>query len=412
MTTRLTTLPNGVRIVTDTMPHLMSAAITIDIGRASRDEEPQEHGLAHFLEHMAFKGTQRRSARRIAEEIENVGGELNAATSLEATSYMARVLKENVPLAMDMLTDILSHPVFPEEECQREKGVILQEIAAQDDSPDTVAFDHFMAAAYHGDPVGRSVLGSPKSLEGLTRERLVAFRERHYVGPETIVAAAGAVDHDSIVEQTELLLGHWPSTPAPQRQKAHYTGGLRHDHRELEQCHLFLGYEGLPMGHPDALALELYAMIVGGGIASRLFQEIREQRGLAYTVYAGNIPMLDTSLLHVYCGTSPERRDEVLLQAHAILMETAKDPMDEEIERAKTQVRAGLVMGLESPSARAEQLARQVAVHGKALTMQEMLDKLAAVSKDDMTRVATAALATPATVTTLGPKLRQRRAFH
>jgi predicted Zn-dependent peptidase len=380
MTVTVTRLESGLVVMTDTMPHLETASLGVWVGSGSRNENPDEHGISHFLEHMAFKGTSRRSARDIAEEIEAVGGDLNAATSVETTAYYARVLKADVPLALDVLADILSNPAFDPEEVNREKNVIVQEIGAAQDTPDELVFDHLQSVAFPGQPVGRSILGTPQTVRSFDAGKLRAYLSRNYRAPNMVVAAAGAVDHDAIVADVQRRFAAFTGPVAPAAEPARFNGGVRIEKRKLEQVHITLALEGVPTGHPDLYSLQVFTSALGGGMSSRLFQEVREKRGLRYAIYAFHWPYSDMGLFGLYAGTDPGDADE-LMRVVVDQISTAADTLTEpEVARAKTQMKAGLLMALESSGARAEQLARQLMAYGRPLPMEEVVAKVDAVT--------------------------------
>ena len=280
MTVEVTRLASGLSVVTDRMPHLESASLGVWIGSGSRYEKADEHGISHLLEHMAFKGTKRRNARQIAEEIEAVGGDLNAATSVESTAYYARVLKADVPLALDVLSDILSDPTFDAEELRREQNVIVQEIGATEDTPDDLVFDRLQETAFPGQAVGRSILGTPKTVRSFNAARLRAYLSRNYRAPDMIVAAAGAVDHAAIVADVEKHFAAFTGPSAPSPEAAHFRGCSRVETRDLEQVHIALALQGVPVRDEQLYSLQVFTNVLGGGMSSRLFQEVREKRGL------------------------------------------------------------------------------------------------------------------------------------
>jgi predicted Zn-dependent peptidase len=380
MTVTVTRLESGLAVMTDTMPHLETASLGVWVGSGSRNENPDEHGISHFLEHMAFKGTSRRSARDIAEEIEAVGGDLNAATSVETTAYYARVLKADVPLAFDVLADILSDPAFDPEEVAREQNVIVQEIGAAQDTPDELVFDHLQSVAFPGQPVGRSILGTSQTVRSFDAGKLRAYLSRNYRAPNMVVAAAGAVDHDAIVADVQRRFAAFTGPAAPPAEPARFNGGVRIEKRKLEQVHITLALEGVPIRHPDLYSLQVFTSALGGGMSSRLFQEVREKRGLCYAIYAFHWPYSDMGLFGLYAGTDPGDADE-LMRVVVDQISTAADTLTEpEVARAKTQMKAGLLMALESSGARAEQLARQLMAYGRPLPLEEVVAKVEAVT--------------------------------
>src|SRR6266550_102270 len=286
MTVRLSTLPSGLRVATDRIETVdtVSLGIWVDVG--TRHEPPEINGVAHFLEHMAFKGTNRRSARGIAEEIEAVGGHLNAYTSRESTAYYARVLKEDVPLALDILADILQNSTFDPEELERERTVILQEIGQANDTPDDIIFDNFQERAFPEQPMGRPVLGRPEIIRQLSREAVMGYLREHYGAARMILSAAGNLDHDRFVDLAATLLSGMTAERAIATEPARYVGGDHREARDLEQLHLVLGFPGLPLGDPDYYAATVLSTAFGGGMSSRLFQEVREKRGLVYSIHS------------------------------------------------------------------------------------------------------------------------------
>lgn len=388
MSVRQTRLDNGITVVSDAMGHLGTVSLGIWVGAGARDEHESEHGISHLLEHMAFKGTRRRSARRIAEEIEQVGGDINAATSVEQTSYNVRVLGEDMGLGLDILADILTEPAFAPEELQREKNVIVQEIGAVMDTPDDLVFDLFQEAAFPGQSVGRSILGTPETVRGFDRSRLGGYLERTYRGPRMVVSAAGAVDHDRLVEEAAARLGGLGASDKAAPPPARFEGGTSLTPRDLEQVHVVLGLEGRSYHDPGYHAVQVLSNVLGGGMSSRLFQEVREERGLCYSIYAFHWPYADAGLFGIYAGTDDgdvgELTDVVIDQLEAV----AKDASEIEVARAKAQMKVGLLAALESSGARAEQLARQILGFDRIIPVEEIVAKVEAV---DVTAVRAAA---------------------
>ncbi len=384
MTTQLHTLSNGLRIVTEHMPELGSAAVGLWVTAGGRHETETENGIAHFLEHMAFKGTTRRSALQIAEEIEDVGGYINAYTSREMTAYYARVLGQDVPLALDVIADIVLNPVFDPAEMEIERGVILQEIGQALDTPDDVIFDWLQQAAYPHQPMGRTILGPSERVSSYVANDLRAFVGRHY-GPDRItLAAAGAVDHDAIVRQGEALFGDMGAREAEPMVPGQFLGGEYRAEKALEQAHFSLAFEG--PGYRDDLiyTAQIFATAFGGGMSSRLFQQVREKRGLCYTIYAQTTAHDDTGMMTIYAGTSGAQIGE-LAEITVDELKNAHDEMSEnEVARARAQIRAGLVMGSESPASRVERLARMIAIWGRVPPIEETVAKISAVSLGDV----------------------------
>ncbi|RFC64307.1 insulinase family protein [Fulvimarina endophytica] len=387
MTRNLTRLDNGVTVITDRMDNLESAALGFWVKSGARDEEENEHGIAHLLEHMAFKGTDRRSARGIAEEIENVGGELNAGTSVESTSYYARVLKADVPLAIDILGDILLNSRFDPAELEREQHVILQEIGAAEDTPDDIVFDHFQETAFGNQVLGRPILGTRESVTGFTSDDLRSYLKRQYGPDRIVVSAAGAVDHDAVSAQVEALfagrsheiVASPAASGASERRPATYTGGEFRENRDLADAQLVLGFEGRPYYKRDFYASQVLSMVLGGGMSSRLFQEVREKRGLCYSIYAFHWSFSDSGLFGIHAATG---EDELAELGETIVQELGRACEaigEDEVRRARAQMRSSLMMGQESPSMRAGQMARQLMFNGSIITNEELIERIEAI---------------------------------
>ncbi|PDV88682.1 peptidase M16 [Rhizobium sp. H4] len=390
MTVECTRLKSGLTVVTETMPHLESVALGVWIKSGSRNETADEHGIAHLLEHMAFKGTARRSAREIAEEIEDVGGEVNAATSTETTSYYARVLKDHVPLAVDILADILTESAFEEEELEREKQVILQEINAANDTPDDVVFDKFSEAAYRDQTIGRAILGTPQTVVSFTPQQIRAYLGRNYTTDRMFVVATGAVDHQEFLRMVEDRFASLPTSPSapPVMEAARYVGGSVREPRDLMDAQILLGFEGKPYHARDFYCSQILANILGGGMSSRLFQEVREFRGLCYSVYAFHWGFSDTGIFGIHAATGGENLPELVPVIIDELHKSANEIHQKEIERARAQIRAQLLMGQESPAARAGQIARQMMLYGRPISNPEMMERLEGITIERLTDLA------------------------
>jgi predicted Zn-dependent peptidase len=380
MSVEVTRLPSGLAVVTDAMPHLQTASLGVWVRAGSRDEEPDEHGISHLLEHMAFKGTARRSARQIAEEIEAVGGDLNAATSTENTAYYARVLKADVPLALDVLSDILANPAFDPQELKREQNVIVQEIGGTEDAPDDLVFDKLQETAFPDQSIGRSILGTPESVRSFDRQRLSDYLARNYRGPDMLVVAAGAVDHQAVLADVAPKFASFGGPEAPDAESARFVGGSFIEQRELEQVHVALAMQGVPQLDPSLFSLQIFTNILGGGMSSRLFQEVRESRGLCYAIYAFHMPYSDTGMFALYAGTDERDLPDLMRVVVDEITNAAETVNDAEVARAKAQFKAGLLMALESSSARAEQLARQMFTYGRPVPLEEIVARIDAVT--------------------------------
>ena len=403
-------LANGLTVVSHAMPEVETVSLGIWVGAGSRSEALAEHGVAHFLEHMAFKGTARRSAQNIAEEIEAVGGDLNAATGVDSTAYYARVMRNDLALALDILSDILVSPRFDASELARERDVILQEIAAAMDSPDDIAFDLLQEAAFPDQSVGRPILGTETSVSRFNPDHLGAYLAAHYHGPNMVLAAAGAVDHKALVAEAERRLGSFNPEAAPLPEIARYTGGVRRSDVDFEQTHIVLAFEGAPYRHDDYFTAQLLAGALGGGMSSRLFQEVRERRGLCYAIYSFASGLTDSGMFTIHAAGGPDRAHELFAVIRDELVKAAEHGFrPEEIFRVKAQLKMGLLAGLESSGARSEQLARQVLIHGRPLTTEELLEKVEKVAASDLQALVARMLASPASLATVGPILHVAR---
>lgn len=405
MSVEVTRLPSGLAVVTDSMPHLQTASLGCWVGSGSRDELPDEHGISHLLEHMAFKGTKRRNARQIAEEIEAVGGDINAATSIETTAYYARVLKADVPLALDVIADILTNPMFDPTELQREQNVIVQEIGATEDAPDDLVFDFLQSTAFPEQPVGRSILGTPESVCSFKDRNLRTYLARNYRAPDMVVAATGAVEHAAVVGEVERQFGHFNGPAAPVPVAARFGGGSRLEARDLEQVHIAVAMEGVPQRDPNLYSLQVFTSVLGGGMSSRLFQEVREARGLCYAIYAYHAPYSDTGVFGLYAGTDASDADELMKVVVDEIAAAATNISEAEVARAKAQMKAGLLMALESSGARAQQLANQMLAYGRPIPLEEIVGKVEAVTVESARAAGRALLgrSRPA-VAALGPR--------
>jgi predicted Zn-dependent peptidase len=379
VTERLHTLSNGFRIVTEAMPGLQSASVGLWVEAGGRHETPAQNGIAHFLEHMAFKGTRRRSALRIAEEIEDVGGYINAYTSREMTAYYARVLSQDVVMALDVIADIVLNPVFRKADIETERHVILQEIGQALDTPDDIIFDWLHEVSYPNQSFGRTILGPEERVAGFKKADFEDFTGTHYGPDQMILSAAGGVDHDAIVAAAERIFGGLKPRGRPAAEPARFVGGERREVKDLEQVHFTLSFEG-PGYRDDAVyTAQVYATAMGGGMSSRLFQKIREDRGLCYSIYAQSSAYEDTGHVTIYAGTSAEEIGELTALTLTELKRAADDMTEAEVARARAQLRAGLLMGLESPSSRAERNARLLSIWGRIPAVSEAVAKIDAV---------------------------------
>jgi predicted Zn-dependent peptidase len=403
MNVRVTTLGGGLRVVTDPMATVETASVGAWIGVGTRHERAEINGVSHLLEHMAFKGTERRTARAIAEEIEAVGGHLNAYTAREQTAYYAKVLKDDVPLAVDLIADILQYSVFDPEELERERAVIIQEIGQALDTPDDIVFDYFQETAYPDQALGRSVLGSADLVRDMPREAILNYLRENYSAPNLIVAAAGRVDHDRLVDLVEASFRALPPPRPLAAERARYQGGDFRRARDLEQAHVVIGFEGIAYADPDFYAASVFSTLFGGGMSSRLFQEVREKRGLVYSIYSYLSCYSDNGLFGIYAGNGAKEIAEVLPLVAEEFVRVGHDANEVEVARARAQLKASILMAMESTSYRCEQAARHLAVFGRPLPVDEIVAAIDAVDVAAVRRVARRLRAGRPTLSALGP---------
>lgn len=400
---RVTTLDNGLRIASDGMPWVETASVGVWIEAGSRYETAANSGVSHLLEHMVFKGTRRRDARAIAEEIEAVGGHINAHTSREYTTFYAKVLKDDIGLALDVIADMVQHSVLDASELSRERAVVLQEIMQALDTPDDIIFDRFQATAFPDQPIGRPVLGDPDLIDRMSRDVLVRYMTENYGARRMIVAAAGNIDHERLVELAAAAFETLPCSPASGWEKAHYRGGDWREEKALEQVHLIIGFPSLAYHDPRFYAMSVLSALLGGGMSSRLFQEIREKRGLVYSIYTFPATYSDTGLFGIYAGTSADAAGELVPLVCEQLVAVAERIGDDEVARARAQLKSGILMALESTSARCEQLARQLMVFGRPIPVAETVAKIDAVNAEATLQVAKRLFSGPPTLAAIGP---------
>lgn len=402
MTYQLTTLKNGLRIASETLPGVESVAIAVSCGVGARYENEQENGISHLLEHMAFKGTKTRSARDIAEAFDGIGGQFNAYTSMETTVYYAKVLKENIELATDILSDILQNSVFDPEELSREQGVVIQEIAMHRDSPDDLIHDYYDATAFPNQPLGRSILSTEDRVASYRRDDLIRYMSTHYRAPRMVLTAAGNIAHDTLVKLTEKYFNLPDRADGMAYMPGKYEGGDIRVKRDLEQMHLLYGLPALSVHSPDYYTQQVYSIILGGGMSSRLFQEVREQRGLAYTVYCVPSAYDDCGLLNIYSATAPDKAKELSGVLCDELTGMAKAVTDAELMRAKNQLKSDLLMSRESPQAVAGWIGRHLLMFGEYRQAKDIIARIDAITKEDVVRLGKQFIQGKLTVTALG----------
>jgi predicted Zn-dependent peptidase len=407
---RRTVLPGGLRVVTETMPTVRSAAVGIWVGIGSRDEDLVDAGATHYLEHLLFKGTRRRSALEISAAVDAVGGDLNAFTAKEYTCYYARVLDSDLPLAVDVVSDMVTGSLIQEEDVEAERGVILEEIAMRDDEPSDLVHDEFSTALYGDAPLGRPILGTIDSINSLTADGIGRYYRDRYLPANLVVAVAGNLDHDEVLRHVdkafEGALGKegLPSPPRIGGDGAAPNPGVRLIPRQTEQANLILGTIGVSRTDDRRFVLGVLNSALGGGMSSRLFQEVREKRGLAYSVYSYTSQYSDTGTFGVYAGCQPGKIDEVLTICRDEVAKVAEHGLtDEELSRGKGQLRGSMVLGLEDTGSRMSRIGKSELVYDELLSVDEVLARIDAVTLDDIRAVAGDVLAQPMTLTVVGP---------
>ena len=400
---KMTRLPSGLIVVTERMERVETVSFGAYVSTGTRDETAEENGVSHFLEHMAFKGTERRSALQIAEEIENVGGHINAYTAREQTAYYVKLLKENLDLGIDIIGDILTHSTFDPTEIERERGVILQEIGQANDTPDDVVFDHFQATAYPDQPMGRPTLGTEDLIRSMSRETLMRYMGAHYTTNNMVVAAAGNLHHDDVVRQVERHFADLGTTSLIPGTPSIYGGGEVRQEKDLDQAHVGLGFPSVGYNDPDYYAARMLSLLLGGGMSSRLFQEIREKRGLVYSVYSFNAPFRQGGLFGIYAGTGETQVADLIPVTLNELGKVRHTVTAAELGRARAQLKSSLLMSLESTGSRCEQLARQLQIFDRLIPTAETVRRVDAVTIEDVQRVATRIFSGRPTLASLGP---------
>ena len=402
-TRQITRLNNGLTVLTDRMASVESVSLGVWIGVGTRHETVAHGGVAHLLEHMTFKGTRRRDAFAIAEEIEDVGGHLNAYTAREQTAYYAKVLSEDAPLAIDLLADILQNSLFDETELTRERAVVLQEIGQAADTPDDIIFDDFQETAFPDQPVGRPVLGRAETVARMSCAAVTDFVRQNYAGDRMVVAAAGKLEHDAIVAQVAAAFADLPAVSQAKTAPARYRGGEHRTDKELEQVHLVLGFDGVSFDDPDFYALQVFSTLFGGGMSSRLFQEVREKRGLAYSIYSFTSSFNDGGIFGIYAGTGPDQIGELIPVLTDQMGAAGAAVDDAELARAKAQLKSGLLMSQESTANRAEQMAQHMLVRGRIVEVADLVRKIEAIDSAAIGRAVARLRAAPPTVAATGP---------
>lgn len=399
------TLSNGLRIIGERMPSFRSVSVGLWVETGSQYETPSEHGVSHFIEHMLFKGTVTRTARDIAEEMDAVGGQLNAFTSKECTCFYAKVVDEHLPLAMDVIADLVRNSVLSEEDIAREKGVVIEEINMAEDTPEDLAFDLLMLAHYGDQPVSRPILGTEKSVSRLTRADITDYMRRMYRPECCVLALAGGYDWEKAVSQAEALYGDWKPTgkPRPQMETVSVAPGVIRRVKDIEQTHICIGFPTAGLGAPEVYPMALLNSVYGGAMSSRLFQTIREEKGMAYTVYSYPNPYTDTGVLAVYAGTSPDHADEVMRLIDAETRNLAEKGLTEkEFSQAKQQLLSGFILGQESTSSRMNAAGRRLLLMGDTQSDEDVIERIRAIGFDEVNALAYQTLTAKKSVAIVG----------
>lgn len=400
---QMTTLDNGLRVITDHVDSVGSVALGIWVGVGTRNEDMTFNGAAHMVEHMLFKGTKKRNALDIAQQIENVGGSMNAYTSREITSYHMHLLKDDVPLALDVLSDMLTQSTMPEEEIERERHVILQEIGMCTDTPDDIIFDNYYETAYPGQALGAPILGKADIITGMQRDTLMNYVRKLYTPANMVISASGAIDHDSFVAQAQELFGGLGKGEPKKNLPAQYKSGEHRTDKELEQSHIILGFQGISRLDENFYAAQALSSIFGGGMSSRLFQEVREKRGLVYSVFSFHSAYNDDGQFGIYAGTGPEDLPELIPVICDEVQKICDNLSDEEVARAKTQMKSGLIMGRESMMSRADQQAKFLLFRNTVIDVEDLTKKIEAIDKQTIQSVAKRIFTSAPTLAALGP---------
>jgi predicted Zn-dependent peptidase len=403
MSVKITTLDNGLRIATDTMPGAESVVVGAWVGVGTRNEPWKANGVAHLVEHMMFKGTKKRSAYALSTAIENKGGSMNAHTTREETAYYARVLPEEVENATDIVADMLRHSVFDVKELDREKQVIIQEIGRDLDSPEDLTFDLMHGLAMPDQKIGRSILGSADVIAKLPRATATGYVADYYTAANMVMVASGRIEHEDFVAMVKKRFAGLPRGKTPVQEKTRIAGGAKLVQKDIEQVHIILGFAGPGYHEKSYYPTQVLSLIVGGSAASRLFQKVREKRGLVYTINSAHSGFADAGIFQIYAGTDPKRLRELIPVVCEELRDVTKNVTRGELARAKAQIRADLLMGKESVMRRAEVIGHQILAHGKPISTEHVLKKLMEVTQEDVQAMASKMFARKPILTALGP---------
>jgi len=381
-------LSNQLRIAVDEMKEVETVSIGVFVNTGSRNENLKINGISHFLEHMAFKGTKKRSAKQIAEEFEGIGGYINAYTSKEKTVYYTKVLKQHAEFAIEFLSDILQNSTFDNKELEKERGVILQEIAMTNDSPDDIIFDYFQSTAYGNQSLGQSILGSPENIKKFSRKNFIDYISDQYNYRDIAIVGSGSIKEDNLLKWSEKYFNNLGKNKIKPLEVSKYKGGVLLKEKKLEQVNLIIGFDGLSYNHQDYYKIQVLAMILGGGMSSRLFQEIRENQGLAYSIYAFNYSFQDSGLFGIYAGTTPDKSNQLINSVKEQINKICKKIDKAELDRVKTQFQAGLLMSKESTSSRMQKLGSDIISHNKIISDKEIIDKIKRITEKEISQLA------------------------
>lgn len=380
-------LKNGLTVATTTMPNTGTVVINIWVKTGSRYETLAQNGMSHFLEHMAFKGTKTRTSKDIAESFDNIGGYINASTSREHTVFYTKILMEHAELAMDILADILQNSIFDPVELERERGVILQEIAMTHDTPDDIIFDYFQETAFSDQPIGRSILGQPENIQRFCQDDFREFMTDYYGANNMVLSIAGNITHTQSTALAERYFGHLAPSHPTIVPPCQYKGGVFSQNRDLEQLHFVMGFEGFSYRHPEVYTVQLASILLGGGMSSRLFQEIREKRGLAYSVYSYQSTYCDAGMFAIYTSTNPSDIIECMDVIRDVTHNAITQVTEAELNRAKMQMKASLIMGYESTGFCADEVGRNLCCLGRHIPKEELIATIERITCNDVTRI-------------------------
>ena len=412
MEIKQTTLKNGLRVVTAEISQIETVSLGVWVNTGSAEETKEDNGISHFIEHMVFKGTKKRNSFQISEDIENVGGITNAYTSQHFTCFYAKMLKDDVELAADVISDFITSPTFDEKEMIKEKDVVIQEIKQSNDSPDDLVFDYFQEAAFPEQASGRTILGSISQVKGFTAERMRQYMKTHYAADNMVVVAVGKVRHDDFVKMIEARMSDIEQHTCYTADKQIYIGGCKTECKDIEQAHLILGFKGASHLNKNYYRYSVLSVIFGGGMSSRLYQEVREKRGLVYSINSFNHALKNDGVFGIYAGTTPNELKELLPVVGQEVKKLIEKPVtDTELRRAKTQIKASLLMSLESSSATAEIIARQMLLFKRFIPTDEIVEKIEAITAQDIQDLAYGIFTSPITYALLECKEKEHPSY-